>query len=293
MRAHPLRRQFPHRPPCYHLDPDADERTLATKAGWEISDPKALYLWFKEQFDDTARTKVRRQVRYLKCWAALKWQIGKGRPTSVLLTVLTAQALALLNDDQIGGDDDTLLAVLRQIARRVRRGAKIRNPLNPSEDINRLTESEWDNFCDGIDEFVKTAEAACAANSEIDAADQWTKAFAHFFPMPDATARTILAKSAALVPVTEPEIMVNAIAANNRHLRYSGVNKIGPIPKGCDITFKLVNPHSFPAGTTIEWVVRNEGGEAENINDLGHKAEASITASERSAYVERIIWIAS
>jgi len=70
--------------PCYHLDPDADERTLAAKGGWEVSDPKALYLWFKDQFDDIVRTKVRRQVRYLKCWAALKWKIAEGRPTSVL-----------------------------------------------------------------------------------------------------------------------------------------------------------------------------------------------------------------
>ncbi len=249
------------------LDSDADERTLAAEAGWEVSDPKALYLWFKDQFDDTARAKVRRQVRYLKCWAALKWQIGKGRPTSVLLTVLAAQAFALLDDDQIGGDDDSLMAILCRIATRVRRGANIRNPVNPSEDINRLAKSEWDNFCDGVDEFVKIAEAACAANTEIDAADQWTKAFAHFFPMPDATPSTILAKSASLVPVAQPEIMVNAIARNNHHLKYSGINKIGPIPKDCNITFKLANPDRFPAGTTIEWVVRNEGGQAENINE--------------------------
>jgi len=167
----------------------------------------------------------------------------------------------------------------------VRRGAKIRNPVNPSEDINRLNETEWENFCDGIDQFVKIAEAACAANSEIDAADQWATAFAHFFPMPDVASTEILAKSFSLVRATQPEVSVNAVARNNPNLKYSVINKIGPIPKDCNIAFWLVNPHSFPAGTTIEWIVRNEGDEAENINDLGHKAGSSITATEHSAYV--------
>ena len=51
--------------PIYHLDPDADERTLAVANGWEVTDPKALYLWFKDKFDDPTRDCVRRQIRYL------------------------------------------------------------------------------------------------------------------------------------------------------------------------------------------------------------------------------------
>src|ERR1700730_11310703 len=101
--------------PIYHLDPDADERTLAAAEGWEVSDPKALYLWFKDKFDDATRARVRRQTRYLKCWAALKWRIDDGLPSSVLLTVLAAEAFARLTEDRIGADDDTLLALLRQI----------------------------------------------------------------------------------------------------------------------------------------------------------------------------------
>ena len=43
--------------PISHLDPDADRRTLATDGGWETSDPKALYLWFKDGFDDATRAR--------------------------------------------------------------------------------------------------------------------------------------------------------------------------------------------------------------------------------------------
>jgi hypothetical protein len=69
--------------PIYHLDPEGGRRTLAMDDGWETSDPKALYVWFKDKFDDAARARVRRQIRYLKCWAALKWRIDEGRPSEL------------------------------------------------------------------------------------------------------------------------------------------------------------------------------------------------------------------
>jgi hypothetical protein len=58
--------------PAYHLDPERDSRRLATQGGaWETSDPKAIYLWFRDHFDDPTRTKVRRHAKYVKAWAAL------------------------------------------------------------------------------------------------------------------------------------------------------------------------------------------------------------------------------
>ena len=274
--------------PCYHLDPDADERTLAAKGAWEVSDPKALYVWFKDQFDDANRARVRRQIRYLKCWAGLKWKIGEGRPSSVLLTVLAADAFSRLTDSEIGTDDDTLLALLRQIAARIRRGTRVRNPANPGEDINRLDGDDWSAFSDRIDEFVSVAANAVGAENEIEAADKWSKAFAHFFPMPDTTevlAIDRLMKSTSLVPATRPDVMVTAVLKNIPRRTFSGRNAIGPIPKDCSIRFELVEPWKLPAGSTVEWIVRNEGTEAENINDLGHLAGTGFTATERSAYV--------
>lgn len=205
--------------PIYHLDPDADERTLAAAGGWEISDPKALYLWFRNKFDDLTRARIRRQIRYLKCWAALKWRVDDGRPSSVLLTVLAAEAFARLRDDQIGADDETLLALLREIANRVSRGRRVRNPANPGEDLNRLTDDQWAAFTKRLKDFIGIAASACAANDEIEAADYWSRAFAHFFPMPDirtALATDGVAKSQALVPITLPDVFVRAVGKKNR-----------------------------------------------------------------------------
>lgn len=57
--------------PAYHLDADRDARSLVTDNGWEESDPKAIYTWFRDSFDDATRARVRRHVRYLKTWAML------------------------------------------------------------------------------------------------------------------------------------------------------------------------------------------------------------------------------
>jgi len=258
--------------PIYHLDPEAGRRTLATDNGWETSDPKALYVWFKDKFDDTTRATVRRQIRYLKCWATLKWRIEEGRPSSVLLTVLAAEAFAVLTENQIGTDDDTLLNLLRQIANRTARGRRVANPANFYEDLNRLTDAQATIFCKGIQEFIGIAASACAVDNEIEATDLWCQAFAHFFPMPDIKTGFVtdsIPTSMSLVPVAMPDINVRAIGHRNANVRFDGRNSIGPIPKGCDITFEIADPSKLGPGTSIGWIVCNKGAEAEMINDLG------------------------
>lgn len=276
--------------PCYHLDPEADGRTLAAKGGWEVSDPKALYVWYKDIIAESARPRVRRLIRYLKCWAGLKWEIGAGRPSSVLLTVLVAEAFIYLSDEEIGADDDTLHAILKRISARVQKTSSVKNPVNSREDLNRLSEGEWTAFRDGLTEFLNIAIRACAADNEVEAADEWSKAFKHFFPMPDlssATPSASLAKSESLVPLNLPDVMVEAVSRVNGNLKFTGRNAIGPIPKDCDIRFEIAEPWKLPTQTTVHWVVRNEGGEAEDINDLGHVAGEGYSATERSAYVGR------
>jgi hypothetical protein len=122
--------------PCYHLDPTRDHRSLATLDGWEKSDPKALYVWFRDSFEEAERAKVRRQIRYLKAWAALKWKTDAGRPSSVLLTVLVAEAAKRVPLSQ--PDDDLLTSILNDIHRRMVANPVISNPTDKTENLNRL-----------------------------------------------------------------------------------------------------------------------------------------------------------
>ncbi|MFX9035022.1 hypothetical protein ABTN36_18640, partial [Acinetobacter baumannii] len=78
--------------------------TTETK-GWEHSDPKAFFVWFHRQFDDDDHAQVRRLIRYMKMWVALRLQKP---PSSVLLTVLVAEAYRRLNSAQCETDDVAL-----------------------------------------------------------------------------------------------------------------------------------------------------------------------------------------
>jgi hypothetical protein len=271
--------------PAYHLNAERDARRLATESGgWETSDPKAIYLWFRDLFDDLARAKVRRQVKYLKAWAALKFALNNGRPSSILLAVLVADAAKALGISGLGADDDTLRDILLKIAQRLENDAEVPNPVNSSEDLARMTDAQMAAFIDQLKAFLDVAKRATAKTEELAAADLWQESFEHLLPMPDIA--EALAKAAPLLPARSvaPEIQVLAVSRTNATGRFTGVNTIGPIPKDCDIDFEVTNPLSLPANSQIYWMVRNEGREAENTNDLGHIAGRGLTAHERSAY---------
>lgn len=271
--------------PAYHLDAQRDARRLATEGGaWEGSDPKAIYLWFRDQFDDLARAKVRRQVKYAKTWAALKFSLNNGRPSSILLAVLVADAANELGNSGLGADDDTLREILTKIIARVENDREVLNPVDSSENLARMTDAQMAAFIEGLKSFLDVAQRATAKADELAAADVWQESFEHLFPMPDITESVV--KAAAQLPVryVAPEIRVSAVSRTNAAGRFNGMNHIGPIPKDCDIDFEVTNPLSLPANAQIFWMVRNEGSEAENINDLGHVAGRGVTAHERSAY---------
>ena len=103
------------------------------------------------------------------------------------------------------------------------------------------------------------------------------------FPLPD---EECLAEESRNFPAprTIPVVSVNAQSWDNPRLTYQGTNRIGPIRKNCDITFQVANAYMMSPGTRYIWVVRNEGDEAEEVNDLGHSAGEGPSANERSAY---------
>jgi hypothetical protein len=204
------------------------------------------------------------------------------------LTVLAAEAFASLPEDQIGTDDETLLKLLRKISDRTARGKRVANPANSYEDLNRLTDEQWEAFCKDLHDFIGIAASACASDNEIEATDLWSQAFAHFFPMPDISTGLVndsISRSMSLVPIAVPDINVRAVGKKNANVQYDGKNGIGPIPKDCNVTFEIADPGKLWPGTSIDWMVRNEGSEAEMVNDLGHRAGSGLRASRDSAYI--------
>jgi hypothetical protein len=90
--------------------------------------------------------------------------------------------------------------------------------------------------------------------------------------------------SKSLVPVAMPDINVRAVGKKNTNVQYDGRNGVGPIPKDCEITFEIADPNKLRPGTWVDWMVRNEGIEAEMVNELGHRAGNGFRARRDSAY---------
>ncbi|AUH34911.1 CBASS cGAMP synthase [Paracoccus tegillarcae] len=269
--------------PSYHLDRQDDARELATEDDkWDNSDPKAVYVWWKRQFDGAQRDRARRLARYLKMWAALTFE-HEARPSSILLTVLVARALASAKTDDLSGDDEYLQAVVAEIAERLQASRVVRNPANRAEDLNRLSDVDFDDFRIKLDELLSVAERALAAVDQCDSAEIWSEAFRHFFPYPrEDGAKAEVAARHAIAPLRfDPQVSV--LATQNKR-SWTGHNGIGPIPRNCDIRFAVVNHDELPDGAAISWTVRNEGREAEVANDLGHIGGAGTQHQERSAY---------
>ena len=165
--------------PAYHLDPERDARMLATEEfGWEDSDPKALYVWFVGQFDDETRVKARRHIRYLKVWAALHFQNGAERPSSTLLTVLVAEAVNSIDQDELAADDDALAHILEQVVLRLDNERSVSNPASKDyEDLaERLSDDAFEVFLQELRNFRSTALAALQCRGTLSAADKWTEA---------------------------------------------------------------------------------------------------------------------
>lgn len=271
--------------PSYHLDSEDDARELATEDDdWENSDPKAIYIWWKEQFDGIERDRARRLTRYLKMWAALTFE-EKSRPSSILLSVLVARTLNATDTSDLSGDDEFLRAVVKGIQDRLTKSRVVRNPANTAEDLNRLTEDDFEILQVELGNFLGIADRALDATDEYESADIWSEAFRHFFPFPEEdetqSGSAKAASSAVSLYRCDPDIAIVATAGNRR---WSGFNEIGPIPRGCEISFAIAQPEELPEGCQITWTVRNEGTEAESVNDLGHVAGTGIRNKESSAY---------
>lgn len=274
--------------PCYHLESERDARMLATETkGWEVSDPKQIYEWFKNCHDDVPRKELRRLIRYLKMWAALRIEEAQ-RPSSILLTVLAAEAFDSLDLDSVVDDDDILEQAATLIADRLNDDPTVANPVNAHEDVNRLDLGAVVALKAKLRDLASIGERARLAAEISASAEIWSQAFDQFFPMPEDTEQgtQALAKSQEIAAYAyTPDIVVTATPRDNRDVKpIQGVNEIRPVPKDCDINFTIARPDLLPAGCTLKWTVRNHGQEAAMENDMGHVAGTGTSVERHTAY---------
>ncbi len=287
-----FKKQFHIDVPAYHLDEDFDRRKLATETkGWEDSDPKAIYAWFKEKVENPERDQLRRLIRYLKAWAAVTFgPNSNARPSSLLLTVLAtesfvSQAVAERSVD----DEDAFCAVVIHICKRLESNPRVPNPVNAQEELNRLKPEDYDVFWKNYIKLSDAATLAADAEDEAGAALIWSEVFSYLFPLPDTETVEIVDATARGALMIVPNIQIDVVDKKSARHIATYQNEMASVMRDCTLTFTITNPEVVPAYATVEWTVRNEGPEAEQIGDLGHRQSdgRSLSNSEHTAYCGR------
>lgn len=264
--------------PGYHYSTDTRETRLATLAGeWEISDPERMVTWFQNRLHGDERAQARRVVRYLKAWAALWFEHDRGaQPSSLMLTVLAADAFADSVQHLNLGDDEALQIVVDALFDRLLASSVVDNPVATDQDrnLNRLDQDEFARFMSSLSRFRDIARDAVQANSEADAAAIWTEAFDYLLPLPDITGMAEEdATMGAMVLVAAPSVrvVVSAVRGGTPRVVFTD-GQVDLAYKGEWLRFSVTNRHLLPMRAEVRWVVRNVGQDAYAVNDLGHRA---------------------
>jgi len=135
--------------PSYDIVVKKDSRWLATQSkGWENSDPKALHVWFIEKVEAPERFQIRRFICYLKAWCGLLYiKNEKAKPSSIMLTILATEVYLALSEAVTKGDEEEVFgAFVEAFIKRVNASDRVLNPVDRSENLNRLSE-RFQGFC--------------------------------------------------------------------------------------------------------------------------------------------------
>lgn len=276
--------------PVYHLEKSSDTRRLACLSGkWEDSDPKAIYEWFKSAVWGGDREQLRRLIRYLKGWAAVAFvESAAARPSSILLTVLAAQSFEDHWLSRLGGmdDEDALTLVIKDMHERLFGDRVVPNPIDESEDLNRIPDVHWDVFLTNLQALRNAAENAEAEQDEAAAALAWSEVFSFLMPLPQTQEVEVVEEVSGRAIMVLPEIEIEIFDRVSKKPIGKYRNEVPGVPKDCDLIFKIVNPHVIPEYATVEWTVRNDGEESDYIGDLGHRRMGIrlLEANEHTAY---------
>ena len=286
-----FRKQFHVDVPCYDYAATGDKRTLATQTkGWEESDPKKLYVWFRNLGPSKYRAALRRYVCYFKIAIGVAYQGSNiTRPSSILLTVLAADSFATLTTDQLTLDeDDRFGLMLGNILKRVRTDTAVPNPVDNAENLNRLSSGENGVFIRHLEALQASSRSALSTQHPYYSAVLWGDIFGHFFPLPD-NAKLSLRESFSKLATIVPEIGIEVRSIRTGNSIGSFRNAVPSVDKGCALLFSISNAASIPADATVEWTVRNEGREASDVNDLGHRSPGGrmMSGSETTRYAGR------
>ena len=246
----------------------------------------------KDAVSGDDRDQLRRLVRYLKAWAAVSFdEAADSRPSSIFLTVIATEAYQSLWPQRLLGmaDDDAIVAVIKKMHDRLFDERKVANPVDESEDLNRMSADGWNGFLPRLANIQDIADRADDSDDEPSAALIWSEAFSFLMPLPETDQVEMVDETSGRAVMQLPEIDIEVFSGDPKRCIARHRNEVPGVAKDCSLIFTIANPHVVPEFSTVEWTVRNEGEEANICSDLGHRRVGMrmLNAEERTRYVGR------
>lgn len=162
------RRKFHIDLPIYYQTENDKHPFLATKSGWEKSNPEDLCTWFDGK--KRADGQLLRVVKYFKVWAK---QRTKKMPSGIALTVLVVKHYKGHKWDHLAFYH-TMDAIYKTLITGAALPVEVMNPTVPHDNlVEQLDLNQQDNFLKAMNILMETSNRACLNRSETKAVNLW------------------------------------------------------------------------------------------------------------------------
>jgi hypothetical protein len=253
--------------PLYYFDEKTGICKLATQNdGWVDSDPKALQDWFDiavSHLEKSSIAKLRRIIKYLKVWTALKSKSDGVSIPSIALTVLVANNFIEFDDD-----DDTFIQTTINVMEYILNNDTLKNPVHGG-DLFGFKDNDLQLAQSKAQALKKSCEFIAQSTDSFEQYVLWSATFEHMFP-PFIERLEEVTKNTKLPAITTPpKINVRHLDKSKNLLNNKVTNSVRTF-RDEELYFSIENTHDYSNNAEVRWIVRNQDDEARRLNDLGH-----------------------
>ena len=253
--------------PLYYYDENTNTCRLATQNdGWIDSDPKALQDWFDDavsHLEKPSIAKIRRIIKYLKTWTALKSKKDGASIPSIALTVLVANHFVESNDD-----DDTFISTSINVMDYILNNDTLNNPVHGG-DLFGFNDNDRQLIRNKARALKNSCQFIAESTDSFQQYVLWSATFEHMFP-PFIERQEEVAKQTNLPAITvPPKINVRHLDKDKKLLSSKVTNSVRTF-RDEELYFSIENTQDYSNNSEVHWIVRNQDEEARRLNDLGH-----------------------
>ena len=259
--------------PIYYFDSGADVCKLATQDDeWIDSDPKALQDWFNNQtstLSSKSLPQLRRVIKYLKTWTAIK-----GRDDGITIPSIAITVLVASNYIEAEDDDDSFIETTIKIMDYVSENITLDNPVQSGE-LFGFKDNDYINIKKKALALKNSCEFIYQATDSFQQYVLWSATFEHMFP-PFIERADEVSKSTNLPAITTPPKIRVRHNDKRKKLLSNNITSEIRVFRDEELYFSIENKGDYSQTAEVHWIVRNQDAEAMRVNDLGHTTVLSV-----------------